>query len=266
MAAIFEARIDDPQLMLDTWGAGAALRWEVSEDDGDTWAEVDAETILATKRRYILNHRAGDDETLCRVRPSSATPATDDDYGAYSDVRPVEVDTIDATPGGAEANAYLTVAAADVLATDDIGPEAERWLASEPRIKAAALKRATREIDAHVATGWPPYDPDQALTFPREDLDVDAAGDATIPQRIRLACYQQAIFVLSNRDELAAVNAQRTRGSDADPDAAYGGDPGPSIMSPLALHYLAGFRTAPRSRSGRGLGSVRVSSGFVGTR
>ena len=34
----------------------------------------------------------------------------------------------------------------------------------------------------------------------------------------------------------------------------------------MALHYLAGFRIAPRAGKGGGIGSVRVSSGFLGTR
>ena len=49
---------------------------------------------------------------------------------------------------------------------------------------------------------------------------------------------------------------------------AYGVDPsnGPSIISPMALHYLAGFRTAPRAGKGGNVGSIRVASGFLGTR
>lgn len=172
-----------------------------------------------------------------------------------------------ATPADPDADSYLTVAAADSLAGDDLGPEADTWRRAELALKEQALRRATREVDSYVATGWPPFDGDQALVFPRADIDVDAAGDAFIPRKVVLATYQQAIYVLKNRDVLAAMNAHRARQGETDPDSSYGVDPanGPSIISPMALHYLAGFRTAPRAGKGGGIGSVRVSSGFQGT-
>lgn len=172
-----------------------------------------------------------------------------------------------ATPADPDADSYLTVATADSLAGDDLGPEADSWRRAELALKEAALRRATREVDSRVATGWPPYDGDQALVFPRE-IDTDAAGDALIPRKVVLATYQQAIYVLKNRDTLAAMNAHRARQGETDPDASYGVDPanGPSIISPMALHYLAGFRTAPRAGKGGNVGSIRVASGFLGTR
>lgn len=266
MAAYTEVTIADPQLILDTFGALAKLRWEHSEDDGDTWLEGGTETVVATVRKVVIEYLAGDDDTLFRTRYSTASPATADDYSAYSDIRPVVVDALVATPGSATATSYLTVAAADVLAADDIGPEPDKWLSSTAKDKAAALKRATREIDSYVATGWAAYDDDQALLFPREQ-DVDGAGDPMIPRKIVLATYQQAIYVLKNKDALGAMNAHRARGGETDPDASYGVDPnnGPSIISPMAQHYLAGFRIAPKAGKGGGIGSVRVASGFVGT-
>lgn len=266
MAAYTEVTIDDPQLVIDTFGAGARLRWEHSEDAGLTWLEGGTETVVATIRKVVIEYRAGDDDTLFRTRYSSASPATADDFSAYSDIRPVTVDALVATPGSATASSYLTVAAADVLAADDIGPEPDKWLGADRREKAAALKRATREIDSYVATGWPAYSDDQALVFPRE-TDLDGAGDPMIPRKVVLATYQQAIYILKNKDALGAMNAHRSRQGDVDPDASYGVDPnnGPSIISPMALHYLAGFRVAPRAGKGGGIGSVRVASGFVGT-
>lgn len=175
--------------------------------------------------------------------------------------------TLTATPASETADSYLTVAAADALAAADLGREAEEWIAADLAVKEAALKRATREIDAHVATGWPPHDPDQALLFPREQ-DVDGAGEAYIPRKIELATYQQATYLLKNIDALVAMNAHRSSGGEVDPEASYGIDPanGPSVISPMALHYLAGYRTAPKAGRGGGIGSVRVASGFVGTR
>lgn len=173
-----------------------------------------------------------------------------------------------ATPASESADSYLTVAVADALAGDDLGPEADTWRKAELALKEAALRRATREVDSYVATGWLPYDGDQALVFPRADVDVDVAGDPLIPRKVVLATYQQAIYLLKNRDVLAAMNAHRARQGETDPDASYGVDPsnGPSIISPMALHYLAGFRTAPRAGKGGNVGSIRVASGFLGTR
>lgn len=173
-----------------------------------------------------------------------------------------------AIPADPDADSYLTVAVADALAGDDLGPEADTWRKAELALKEAALRRATREVDSYVATGWLPYDGDQALVFPRADVDVDVAGDPLIPRKVVLATYQQAIYLLKNRDVLAAMNAHRARQGETDPDASYGVDPsnGPSIISPMALHYLAGFRTAPRAGKGGNVGSIRVASGFLGTR
>lgn len=176
--------------------------------------------------------------------------------------------TLVATAGSSTADSYLTLAAAEAIAAGDIGPEVDAWTKADEPMREAALRRATREIDGYVATGWAPYDPDQALTFPRETMDVDDAGTPFIPQRIKQACYQQAIYILKNKDALAAMNAHRASAGSVDPDAAYGVDPaaGPSVISPMAAHYLAGFKTAPRSRTGGNVGSLRVASGFPGTR
>lgn len=174
--------------------------------------------------------------------------------------------TLVATPGSATADSYLTVAAADALAGDDIGPERDAWSKADADLKDRALLRATREVDAYVATGWSPYSSDQVLVFPRE-IDVNAEGDPFIPRKVVLATYQQAIYILKNREALATMNAHRARAGDVDPDSAYGVDPanGPSVISPMAMHYLAGFRTAPRGGKGGNARSARVGSGFVGT-
>ena len=175
--------------------------------------------------------------------------------------------SIVATPASETADSYLTVADADALAAADIGPEATTWLgldnqdADDLAVKEASLKRATREIDAYVATGWPPYDADQALVFPR---DIDGA---TVPRKIVLATYQQAVYILENKHALAAMNAHRSNAGSVDPEDSYGTDPaaGPSIIAPMAQHYLSGFRVAPRSGKGSPVRSVRVASGFPGT-
>lgn len=174
--------------------------------------------------------------------------------------------TLIVTPGAADADSYLSVAAADALRDQDIGPEADAWRKTDATDKEAILRRATREVDAHVATGWAPYDEDQALLFPRELMDVDGDGEPFIPRKIVLATYQQAIYIAKNKDILASMNAHRSSGGNTDPDAAYSVDPdaGPSIISPMAMHYMAGYRIAPKAGKRGSVGSARVSSGFRG--
>lgn len=220
-------------------------------------------TVRIGSERILVGAGAGTTSWSSLTRGYQQTTATTHAQGDAV----VLVPDLVATAGDEAANSYLSVADADVLATDDLGPESSAWIAATTATKEAALKRATREIDAYVASGWPPFDADQALVFPRSDVDVDAAGDPYIPRKVKLATYQQAIYLLENLDALAAMNAHRSNGGDTDPAESYGVDPqaGPSIISPMAQHYLAGFRVAPRSGKGGGIGAVRVASGFSGT-
>lgn len=176
--------------------------------------------------------------------------------------------TLVATPASADANSYLTVADADALAGDDIGPEAETWLRTTTAAsKEKALKRATREIDAYVRPGYPRYSLTQPLKFPRADIDV-LDGDPIIPRELELATYQQAIFILRNATAIAAANSRRAQNLDSatEPNLGYsrGGDDGMNLMSELALPYLADLGTSPVATSG-GIRSVTVSAGFVRT-
>lgn len=175
--------------------------------------------------------------------------------------------TLVATPADADANSYLTVADADALAGDDLGPEADAWLATTVLpSKEKALKRATREIDAHLSTTWQRYSSTQRLLFPRSIDTLD--GDPVIPVGIQRATYQQAIFVLRNAAVIAAANSRRAQNlaSASEPQMGYsqGAEDGMNVLSPQALHYLSGFSVAPRSGSD-GLRSVRVGTGFIGT-
>jgi hypothetical protein len=172
------------------------------------------------------------------------------------------------TAGDEAANSYLSVADADALATDDLGPEAAAWIAATTASKQSALKRATREIDEYLRTGWAPYSTTQRLRFPRS-IDLDADDAPIIPRGIELATYQQAIYVLKNATVLAAANTRRARNmeSASEPNVSYseGADDGMTILSSQALHYLSGFRVAPTSTRAGSVRSVRVASGFVGT-
>lgn len=175
--------------------------------------------------------------------------------------------SIDTTPAGVDSDSYIDVAAADALAAADLGPESDRWTAGNDDEKEAALRRATREIDGYLGTGWPAFDAatPQALLFPRS-IDADDDGEPLIPRAIERACYQQAIYVLKNAAVLAAANVHRARADGSDPGQAYAVDPyaGPAIISPMALHYLSGFRVAPKPGKAGGLRSLRVSVGFPG--
>jgi hypothetical protein len=179
---------------------------------------------------------------------------------------------LDATPAGASADSYLTVAAADALAGADLGPEPALWLnaATTTAIKEAALKRATREIDAYLRSGWTRHSPTQALRFPRS-IDVNTSGSPIIPVDLQRATYQQAIYLNKNATILAAANRRRARNvsNASEPDVSYTqGDPEEPLasMSALAIHYLSGYATAPKAQRAGSVRSARVSSGFVGGR
>lgn len=168
--------------------------------------------------------------------------------------------TLDATPGGASADSYLTVAAADTLAAADLGPEPAAWLAlanatpADLAKKEAALKRATREIDGYLRAFYP--ETTAVLMFPRE-VDVDDDDEPFIPRSVVLATYQQAIHLIKNVGAIAAANTRRARNlqSASEPDTSYSqGDAGAaSALSALALHYADRMRTTTR-----GISSVKL--------
>lgn len=172
--------------------------------------------------------------------------------------------TIDTTVAGTSADSYLTVAAADLFAAADLGPEVTTWLAAVTGDKEKALKRATREIDGFLRTGWSMYLSTQALLFPRS-LDV-SGSTPFIPRKVQLACYEQATFVLKNAAVMDNARTRRARdvASASEPNIAFsektaGETP---VMSDAALLYLEGYGVAGGSR---GMRSLRVSSGFVST-
>lgn len=171
------------------------------------------------------------------------------------------------TPGGALSDSYLTVADADALAGADIGTEAVKWLAATAPQKEAALRRATRDLDTYLRTGWRRYSSTQALLFPRV-IDVRTVADeltAFIPHNLELATYEQATYVLANAEVLdrAATRKARQLASVSEPNTAYTRTPdeAPAAhLSPAALHYLGGYRTVGTRR---GVQSVRMGSGYV---
>lgn len=175
--------------------------------------------------------------------------------------------TLVATVAGDTSDSYLTVSAADARAADDMGPEADRWLAAITTItdRERALKRATREVDAYVRTGHPRHSATQALRFPRS-IDETAAGVAYIPTTILAATYHQAAYVLANAAVIDRAGARHARSlaSSSEPNLSGTEADDPSAaMSPRALHFLSGYLIASPARSGT-IGSLRMSGGFPG--
>jgi hypothetical protein len=174
---------------------------------------------------------------------------------------------LDATAGGALSDSYLTVAAADALAGADLGPEAVRWIAATTPEKEAALRRATRDLEAYLRTGWVRWYSGQALLFPRA-IDVHTvAGEVVpmIPRTLELATYEQATYVLVNAPVMdrAATRRARELQTVSEPNTSYTrpqNDDPINHLSPAALHYLEGYRHVGTKR---GVRSVRMASGFV---
>lgn len=163
---------------------------------------------------------------------------------------------LDSTVAGANADSYLSVADANTLAAADLGSEAAEWAASaDTARKEQALKRATREIDKYLRSGWTRYSPTQRLLFPRA---VDYNGTPAVPfiqQDIRLATYEQATYLFANADAIDAAGIRWARANQGEV-ASNEQESGDYLVSPAAKAYLDGFR---RGASGRGIRSVRVS-------
>lgn len=172
--------------------------------------------------------------------------------------------TLDATVAGASADSYITVAVADGFAGADMGPEAAKWLDSKTTVadREKVLKRATREIDGYVRTGFPKYSATQKLRFPRS-IDEEASSPL-IPDDIQQATYLQAIYVLKNHTIIDNADARHARAHSQYSEPGSSGsidEDSVNLISPRALHFLAGFRVASSARGGT-VGTFLASSGF----
>lgn len=105
---------------------------------------------------------------------------------------------LDATPGSATANAYLTVAEADAYFAERL--HAGAWAAASTADKEAALIQATRVIDARLCFRGAAADGVQALKWPRTGLvtmnGFALAGDS-IPDQLKDAVCELALTLLS---------------------------------------------------------------------
>lgn len=152
---------------------------------------------------------------------------------------------IDATPGGASANSYLTVAEADTFAQSDLGLMAREWLSATDDTKEAALIRATDEVDEEVGRVVASSTRTQALLFPRY-VDRTDAGSFYLPPRLKRATYLQAAFLLKAADTLDGAAQMRARGLSnfANPDGVSGqlsGDASFGRMHPRVRVLLGEF-------------------------
>lgn len=99
--------------------------------------------------------------------------------------------TIDATVGGAAANSYVTLAAADIYF--ETVPDSSTWTNKTTDAKNRALISATRWIDALSFYG-DRCSETQALKWPRDNYTVDGIDLACtlIPDGIKTATYELA--------------------------------------------------------------------------
>lgn len=170
---------------------------------------------------------------------------------------------LDATVGGAAANSYLTVAAADLLNGDRLGSYAARWTAADAPTKEKALIQATADIDAfvHPAERW---SDGQLLAFPRA-IDVDDALAPFIPMRVQVATFEQALYLLVNIDQLERAATRRARGlytfdEDEGPSGTLALDSQLGLLAPRAEALLTSFVGSAR---GGYVGSMRIKSAMV---
>lgn len=125
---------------------------------------------------------------------------------------------IDATVGGEDSNSYVTLTASDTYFENHwLLAKQETWLDLTDGQKESALKVAVQIIDSlrlldkEYTTGSLPAAllvndgygvvihrqlVNQRLVFPR-NIDIDSAGDPFIPQEVKDAQCEQAIFMLS---------------------------------------------------------------------
>lgn len=100
--------------------------------------------------------------------------------------------TVVATVGGASSNSYLSVADATTILNLRLGVDA--WTSASTDDQGRALIMATKAIDSNRFQGYP-ISSAQALAFPR---NIQKETSDTIPEDVKQACAEQALWVLQN--------------------------------------------------------------------
>lgn len=105
--------------------------------------------------------------------------------------------TLDATPGGAAANSYVTVVEADAYFSARLF--ADKWTGALPDAKTTALLMATARVDQEAYTGEPTT-LTQRLKWPLTGVLDDAGRDVddrTIPRAVKDATCEIALALLT---------------------------------------------------------------------
>ena len=110
---------------------------------------------------------------------------------------------IDASPGGAAANSYVTVAEAD--AYFDARLFSTKWTAADANTKITALLTATARVDQEGFVGER-VTLTQRLEWPRSDVEEPDGKDvdsAIIPPRVKAATCEIAVWLLGQSSDPA---------------------------------------------------------------
>lgn len=187
--------------------------------------------------------------------------------------------TLDATYGGASANAYITVADADTWIRDHV-LFAEAWerVQSVGKRQELALLHATRQIEAAAVWRGTPYFWNQALAFPRVlgatgigwPTQPDASFQTLLEQDVELtqqkahvqaACCFQAVYVLAegrdiDREEQFRGASSTSLGHRFSESRGYGGTH--MILCPDAWNELGRYEGNPQILRGGSRGGIPV--------
>ena len=172
--------------------------------------------------------------------------------------------TIDATVGGANANSYLTLAAAELIIEGLVqDADVTAWASATTDQKNRALFTATQRLDRERFLGARATDT-QALQWPRTGvrkpdtyintyaigfpfrLTTDYYTDTEIPDQIQKAQVLLAVYLHNNPDGLGLSGLEDYKnvkiGSlDVTPNLGYGAV-GADKVPPLVERYLTGLR------------------------
>lgn len=169
--------------------------------------------------------------------------------------------TIDATPNGANANSYLTLADAQLI-VDGMVQDADvtAWAAATTDAKNRALYTATQRLDRERFIGARSTDT-QALQWPRTGvrkpdtyintyaigfpfrITTDYYTDTEIPDQIKKAQVMLAVYLNNNVDGLGLTGLEdfknvKVGSLDVTPSQSMGADKIP----PLVERYMTGLR------------------------
>lgn len=159
---------------------------------------------------------------------------------------------LDATPGGAAADSYATLAEFDAYLAAHLDGAAVATKTNDQ--KERALKTATRQMDAYLVWGGSAVTLTQALAVPRSGLTDPQTGatisTATIPARVRNACCEQARLLLASGDRTteSAADAEGLEAIKAGSvelrfKSGSGGNEVRSALAPSAYAFIASWVT-----------------------